>query len=154
MEWKPIIKLLLILLFSLHICYNFSEHFTTTPINWRDTSQDDVNEDDKEEEGPKIEEKYLEVAEHGYEAGKYDIQYHEPVDLIEEKNKDDFNYDYIKISNNKDDKEVKRLRAQSKILYNNPVDYKYGITPYVPSYSDTVLLTSLRKKSYNFSKIQ
>ena len=154
MEWKPIIKLLLILLFSLHICYNFSEHFTTTPINWRDTSQDDVNEDDKEEEGPKVEEKYLEVAEHGYEAGKYDIQYHEPVDLIEEKNKDDFNYDYIKISNNKDDKEVKRLRAQSKILYNNPVDYKYGITPYVPSYSDTVLLTSLRKKSYNFSKIQ
>jgi len=154
MEWKPIIKLLLILLFSLHICYNFSEHFTTTPINWRDTSQDDVNEDDKEEEGPKVEEKYLEVAEHGYEAGKYDIQYHVPVDLIEEKNKDDFNYDYIKISNNKDDKEVKRLRAQSKILYNNPVDYKYGITPYVPSYSDTVRLTSLRKKSYNFSKIQ
>ena len=154
MEWKPIIKLLLILLFSLHICYNFSEHFTTTPINWRDTSQDDVNEDDKEEEGPKVEEKYLEVAEHGYEAGKYDIQYHEPVDLIEEKNKDDFNYDYIKISNNRDDKQVKRLRAQSKILYNNPVDYKYGITPYVPSYSDTVLLTSSRKKSHNFSKIK
>jgi hypothetical protein len=154
MEWKPIIKLLLILLFSIHICYNFSEHFTTTPINWRDTSQDDVNEDSEEEEGPKVEEKYLEVAEHGYEAGKYDIQYHEPVDLIEEKNKDDFNYDYIKISNNRDDKQVKRLRAQSKILYNNPVDYKYGITPYVPSYSDTVLLTSSRNKSYNFSKIQ
>ena len=154
MEWKPIIKLLLILLFSVHICYNFSEHFTTTPINWRDTSQDDVNEDSEEEEGPKVEEKYLEVAEHGYEAGKYDIQYHEPVDLIEEKNKDDFNYDYIKISNNQDDKQVKRLRAQSKILYNNPVDYKYGITPYVPSYSDTVLLTSSRKKSHNFSKIK
>lgn len=151
MEWNSIIKLLLILLFSLHICHNFSEHFTTTPINWRDTSQDDL---EKEEEGPKVDEKYLEVAEHGYEAGKYDIQYHEPVDLIEEKNKDDFNYDYIKVSNNKDDKEVKRLRAQSKILYNNPVDYKYGITPYVPSYSDTVLLTSLRKKSHNFSKIK
>jgi hypothetical protein len=152
MEWKPIIKLLLIILFSLHICYNFSENFTTTPINWRDTSQDNIKKE--EEEGPKVDEKYLEVAEHGYEAGKYDIQYHEPVDLIEEKNKDDFNYDYIKVSNNEDDKQVKRLRAQSKILYKNPVDYKYGITPYVPSYSDTVLLTSSRNKSYNFSKIQ
>lgn len=151
MEWKQIIKLLLILLFSLHICYNFSEHFTPTPINWRDTSQDDVN--DEEEEEPKVEEKYLELAEHGYEAGKYDIQYHEPVDLIEEKNKDDYNYDYIKVSNNNNDKQVKRLRVQSKILYNNPIDYKYGITPYVPTYSDTVLLTSSRKKSYNFSKI-
>lgn len=152
MDWKPIIKLLLIILFSLHICYNFSENFTTTPINWRDTSQDNIKKE--EEEGPKVDEKYLEVAEHGYEAGKYDIQYHEPVDLIEEKNKDDFNYDYIKVSNNEDDKQVKRLRAQSKILYKNPVDYKYGITPYVPSYSDTVLLTSSRNKSYNFSKIQ
>jgi hypothetical protein len=151
-DWKPIIKLLLIILFSLHICYNFSENFTTTPINWRDTSQDNIKKE--EEEGPKVDEKYLEVAEHGYEAGKYDIQYHEPVDLIEEKNKDDFNYDYIKVSNNEDDKQVKRLRAQSKILYKNPVDYKYGITPYVPSYSDTVLLTSSRNKSYNFSKIQ
>jgi len=153
MNWKTIIKLLLIILFSIHICYNFSENFTTTPINWRDTSQDEIKEEE-EEEGPKVDEKYLEVAEHGYEAGKYDIQYHEPVELIEEKNKDDFNYDYIKVSNNQDNKEVKRLRVQSKILYNNPVDYKYGITPYVPSYSDTVLLTSLRKKSYNFSKIQ
>jgi len=152
MKWNSIIKLLLILLFSVHICYNFSENFTTTPINWRDTSQDDMKKE--EEEGPKVDEKYLEVAEHGYEAGKYDIQYHEPVDLIEEKNKDDFNYDYIKVSNNQDDKQVKRLRAQSKILYKNPVDYKYGITPYVPSYSDTVLLTSSRNKSYNFSKIQ
>lgn len=153
MEWKTVIKLVIIILFSVHVCYNFSENFTSTPINWRDTSQDDVNKEE-EEEGPKIEEKYLEVAEDGYGAGKYDIQYHEPVELIEEKNKANFNYDYIKVSNNKQDDQVKRLRVQSKILYKDPVNYKYGITPYVPSYTDTVILASLRKKNVDFSKIQ
>jgi len=153
MEWKTVIKLAIIILFSVHVCYNFSENFTSTPINWRDTSQDDVNKEE-EEEGPKIEEKYLEVAEDGYGAGKYDIQYHEPVELIEEKNKANFNYDYIKVSNNKQDDQVKRLRVQSKILYKDPVNYKYGITPYVPSYTDTVILASLRKKNVDFSKIQ
>ena len=59
----------------------------------------------------------MKVAEKGYDAGKYDIQYHEPTSLIEEKNKDDYTYDYIKVSNKKDDKKVKRLRVQSKILY-------------------------------------
>ena len=113
MEWNTIIKLLLIILFSAHICYNFSENFTTKPINWRDTSLDN----DDTEEGPKVEEKYMKVAEKGYDAGKYDIQYHEPTSLIEEKNKDDYTYDYIKVSNKKDDKKVKRLRVQSKILY-------------------------------------
>ena len=150
MKWNTIIKLSIILLFSVHILYNFKEHFTSTPINWRDTSLDDVVEE--EDEGPKIEEKYLEVAESGYDAGKYDVQYHEPEDLIEEKNKDDYTYDYIKVSRKKGEKEVKRLRIQSKILYNNPVDYKYGITPYVPSYYDTVLLSKLRPHTYNFSK--
>lgn len=153
MEWKTVIKLAIIILFSVHVCYNFSENFTSTPINWRDTSQDDVNKEE-EEEGPKIEEKYLEVVEDGYGAGKYDIQYHEPVELIEEKNKANFNYDYIKVSNNKQDDQVKRLRVQSKILYKDPVNYKYGITPYVPSYTDTVILASLRKKNVDFSKIQ
>ena len=152
MGWKTVIKLVIIILFSVHVCYNFSENFTPTPINWRDTSQDDVNKE--EEEGPKIEEKYLEVAEDGYGAGKYDIQYHEPVELIEEKNKANFNYDYIKVSNNKQDDQVNRLRVQSKILYKDPVNYKYGITPYVPSYTDTVILASLRKKNVDFSKIQ
>lgn len=149
MEWNSILKLLTILLFSLHILYNFKENFTSIPINWRDTSLDDVED---EEEGPKIEQKYIEVAEGGYNAGKYDIQYHEPEDLIEEKNKDDYNYDYIKVSRKKDDKQVKRLRIQSKILYKNPIDYKYGITPYVPSYYDTILLSKLRPRSYDFSK--
>jgi hypothetical protein len=153
MGWKTVIKLVIIILFSVHVCYNFSENFTSTPINWRDTSQDDVNKEE-EEEGPKIEEKYLEVVEDGYGAGKYDIQYHEPVELIEEKNKANFNYDYIKLSNNKQDDQVKRLRVQSKILYKDPVNYKYGITPYVPSYTDTVILASLRKKNVDFSKIQ
>ena len=153
MGWKTVIKLVIIILFSVHVCYNFSENFTSTPINWRDTSQDDVNKEE-EEEGPKIEEKYLEVAEDGYGAGKYDIQYHEPVELIEEKNKANFNYDYIKLSNNKHNDQVKRLRVQSKILYKDPVNYKYGITPYVPSYTDTVILASLRKKNVDFSKIQ
>lgn len=153
MEWNTIIKLLLILLFSVHICYNFSENFTAKPINWRDTSLDNETNNDDAEEGPKIEEKYIEVAEKGYDAGKYDIQYHEPTSLIEEKNKDDYNYDYIKVSNKKDDKQVKRLRVQSKILYKDPVEYKYGITPYVPSYSDAILLSSSRKSSYQFSKI-
>jgi len=153
MGWKTVIKLVIIILFSVHVCYNFSENFTSTPINWRDTLQDDVNKEE-EEEGPKIEEKYLEVAEDGYGAGKYDIQYHEPVELIEEKNKANFNYDYIKLSNNKQDDQVKRLRVQSKILYKDPVNYKYGITPYVPSYTDTVILASLRKKNVDFSKIQ
>jgi len=46
------------------------------------------------------------------------------------------------------------LRVLSKILYNDPVNYKYGITPYVPSYTDTVILASLRKKNVDFSKIQ
>ena len=88
----------------------------------------------------------MEVAEHEYEAGKYDIQYHETNDQIEEKNKDDYNYDYIKIidKNNKETS-VRRLRIQSKILFKNPIDYKYGITPYIPSYTDTVLLSRLRK---------
>lgn len=153
MDWNTIIKLLLIILFSVHICYNFSENFTAKPINWRDTSLDNETNDDDTEEGPKVEEKYMKVAEKGYDAGKYDIQYHEPTSLIEEKNKDDYNYDYIKVSNNKDDKQVKRLRVQSKILYKDPVEYKYGITPYVPSYSDAILLSSLRKSSYQFSKI-
>ena len=153
MGWKTVIKLVIIILFSVHVCYNFSENFTSTPINWRDTLQDDVNKEE-EEEGPKIEEKYLEVVEDGYGAGKYDIQYHEPVELIEEKNKANFNYDYIKLSNNKQDDQVKRLRVQSKILYKDPVNYKYGITPYVPSYTDTVILASLRKKNVDFSKIQ
>ncbi len=40
--------------------------------------------------------------------------------LIEEKNKANFNYDYIKLSNNKQDDQVKRLRVQSKILYKDP----------------------------------
>lgn len=153
MEGNTIIKLLLIILFSLHICYNFSEHFTSTPINWRDTSQDNEINDSETDEGPKIEEKYIEVAEKGYDAGKYDIQYHEPTSLIEEKNKEDYNYDYIKVSNNEKDKQVKRLRVQSKILFKDPVEYKYGITPYVPSYSDTILLSNFRKTSYQFSKI-
>ena len=33
---------------------------------------DDMEEEDK---GPKIEQKYLDVAEGGYDAGKYNIQY-------------------------------------------------------------------------------
>jgi hypothetical protein len=138
-----LIKLMLIILFSLHIYYNVTEHFTAKPINWRDTSLD---KEEVEDEGPKIEQKYMEVAEHGYEAGKYDIQYHETNDKIEEKNKDDYNYDYIKIidKNNKETS-VRRLRIQSKILFKNPIDYKYGITPYIPSYTDTVLLSRLRK---------
>lgn len=150
MNWNIIIKLLIILLFSIHILYNFKENFTTTPINWRDTSQDNATKED--EEIPKIEEKYLEVAEGGYDAGKYNIQYHEPVSLIEKKNKEDYNYDIIKISKNKGDKQVKRLRVQSKILYKNPVDYKYGITPYVPTYTDSILLSKLRPQPYDFSK--
>jgi len=138
-----LIKLMLIILFSLHIYYNVTEHFTAKPINWRDTSLD---KEEVEDEGPKIEQKYMEVAEHEYEAGKYDIQYHETNDQIEEKNKDDYNYDYIKIidKNNKETS-VRRLRIQSKILFKNPIDYKYGITPYIPSYTDTVLLSRLRK---------
>lgn len=153
MEWNTIIKLLLIILFSVHICYNFSENFTTKPINWRDTSLDNETNNDDIEEGPKVEEKYMKVVEKGYDAGKYDIQYHEPTSLIEEKNKDDYNYDYIKVSNKKDDKQVKRLRVQSKILYKDPIEYKYGITPYVPSYSDAILLSNSRKSSYQVSKI-
>jgi hypothetical protein len=138
-----LIKLLLIILFSLHIYYNVTEHFTATPINWRDTSLD---QEDVEDDGPKIEQKFMEVAEHGYEAGKYDIQYHETNDQIEAKNKDDYNYDYIKIKDkNNKVTSVRRLRIQSKILFKNPIDYKYGITPYVPSYTDTVLLSRLRK---------
>jgi hypothetical protein len=154
MGWKTVIKLVIIILFSVHMCYNFSEHFTPTPIDWRYTSQDNTNKEEEEEEGPKREEKYLKLAEDGYGAGKYDIQYHEPVELIEEKNKANFNYDYIKVSNNKQNDQVKRLRVQSKILYKDPVNYKYGITPYVPSYTDTVILASLRKKNVDFSKIQ
>lgn len=153
MEGNTIIKLLLIILFSVHICYNFSEHFTSTPINWRDTSQDNEMNDSETDESPKIEEKYIEVAEKGYDAGKYDIQYHEPTSLIEEKNKEDYNYDYIQVSNNKKDKQVKRLRVQSKILFKDPIEYKYGITPYVPSYNDAILLSNFRKTSYQFSKI-
>ena len=68
MEWNTIIKLLLIILFSVHICYNFSENFTTKPINWRDTSLDNETNNDDTEEGPKIEEKYMKVAEKGYDA--------------------------------------------------------------------------------------
>ena len=149
MEWNTIIKLLLILLFSIHMLYNFKENFTAIPINWRDTSMDNMEEEDK---GPKIEQKYLDVAEGGYDAGKYNIQYHEPEELIEKKNKDDYNYDYIKVSPNDEDKQVKRLRVQSKILYKDPIEYKYGITPYVPSYTDSILLSKLRPNGYDFSK--
>jgi len=161
MDGNIIIKLLIILLFSIHLLYNFKEQFTTLfftsddfaekdknlAINWRDTSSDNVTEE--EEKGPKIEEKYLEIAEDGYKTGKYDIQYHETENSIEQKNKEDYNYDYIKVSKNK---QVKRLRIQNKILYNNPIDYKYGITPYVPSYTDSVLLSKMRPRSYDFSK--
>lgn len=138
MEWNTIIKLLLIILFSVHIWYNFSESFTNMPINWKDPSIDyEANETKAKNSEESI-----------YYAGKYDIQYHEPTSLIEKKNKDYYIYDYIKVSNKKEDKQVKRLRLQGKILYKDPVEYKYGITPYVPSYSDAILLSSSRKPSY------
>lgn len=148
MNRNTVIQVLLILLSSIYMLYNFKEHFTAIPINWRDTSMDNiaVSKDNK----PKIKKTYLDVAESGYNAGKYDIQYHEPEDLIETKNKAHYNYDYIQISQNE---QVKRLRTQNKILYKDPIDYKYGITPYVPSYTDTVLLSTLRPNKYNFSKI-
>ena len=146
MNWNIIIKLLLIIFFSIHVLYNFSENFETVPINWRDTSQDE--EEEEEEEGPKIEQKYMEVAEHGYDAGKYNVQYHEPVSLVEEKHKGDFTYDEIEIVKDNKHITIPRLRIQDKILYNDPADYKYGITPYVPSYTDTVYLSSLRNSKY------
>ena len=139
-------------LFSVHMYYNFRE-FYYKPINWRTLLLEMITNNDDTEEGPKIEEIYMKVAEKGYDAGKYDIQYHEPTSLIEEKNKDDYNYDYIKVSNKKDDKKVKRLRVQSKILYKDPVEYKYGITPYVPSYSDAILLSNSRKSSYQSQNV-
>ena len=148
MKFYTVIKLLLILLFSVYMLYNFKEHFTNVPINWRDTSMDNIS--DLKDNKPKIKKKYLDVAESGYNAGKYNIQYHEPEDLIENKNKEHYNYDYIKVSQNQ---QVKRLRTQNKILYKDPIEYKYGITPYVPSYTDTILLTSLRQNNYDFSEI-
>lgn len=154
MEWNTIIKLLLILLFSIHVLYNFKENFTSIPILNLDVAEGgyDGGKYNMLYHEPEIKKKYLDVAEGGYDAGKYNIQYHEPVELIEKKNKDDYNYDYIKVSPNDEDEQVKRLRIQSKILYKDPIEYKYGITPYVPSYTDTVLLSTLRPHNYDFSK--
>jgi len=151
MTVNTVIKLLLILLSSIYMLYSFKEHFTAIPINWRDTSMDNIIKSKDNES--KVKKKYLDVAESGYNAGKYNIQYHESEELIETKNKGHYNYDYIKISNNNENEQVKRLRIQNKILYEDPIHYKYGITPYVPSYTDTILLTTLRPNKYNFSKI-
>ena len=88
-----------------------------------------------------------------YDSNNYDIEYHDNEKDLEKEQGFGLDIQEIVVYDS-DTKQLNKLSVpstQTLPIYNEPGHFKYGSTSYVPSYSDSILLST--RNLYYFNKL-
>jgi len=156
-----IIVLILIIICNIVMCVRFNiintENMDTIDILNENTENDYKQNIDKFELAPDMYSKVSNKDELNelttYDSNNYDIEYHDNEKDLEKEQGFGLDIQEIVVYDS-DTKQLNKLSVpstQTLPIYNEPGHFKYGSTSYVPSYSDSILLST--RNLYYFNKL-
>ncbi len=156
-----IIVLILIIICNIVMCVRFNikntENMDTIDILNENTENDYKQNIDKFELAPDMYSKVSNKDELNelttYDSNNYDIEYHDNEKDLEKEQGFGLDIQEILVYDS-DTKQLNKLSVpstQTLPIYNEPGHFKYGSTSYVPSYSDSILLST--RNLYYFNKL-
>lgn len=156
-----IIVLILIIICNIVMCVRFNikntENMDTIDILNENTDNDYKQNIDKFELAPDMYSKVSNKDELNelttYDSNNYDIEYHDNEKDLEKEQGFGLDIQEIVVYDS-DTKQLNKLSVpstQTLPIYNEPGHFKYGSTSYVPSYSDSILLST--RNLYYFNKL-
>ena len=156
-----IIVLILIIICNIVMCVRFNikntENMDTIDILNENTENDYKQNIDKFELAPDMYSKVSNKDELNelttYDSNNYDIEYHDNEKDLEKEQGFGLDIQEIVVYDS-DTKQLNKLSlpsTQTLPIYNEPGHFKYGSTSYVPSYSDSILLST--RNLYYFNKL-
>lgn len=156
-----IIVLILIIICNIVMCVRFNiintENMDTIDILNENTENNYKQNIDKFELAPDMYSKVSNKDELNelttYDSNNYDIEYHDNEKDLEKEQGFGLDIQEIVVYDS-DTKQLNKLSVpstQTLPIYNEPGHFKYGSTSYVPSYSDSILLST--RNLYYFNKL-
>lgn len=156
-----IIVLLLIIICNIVMCVKFNiinkENMDTMDILNENTEEDYKKNIDKFDLTPDMYSKASSKDElnelTSYDSNNYDIEYHDNEKDLEKEQGFGLDIQEIVVYDS-DTKQLNKLSVpstQTLPIYNEPGHFKYGSSSYVPSYSDSILLST--RNLYYFNKL-